>query len=190
MKRLRALPDIATTYVEPHDHQRYGRGHRERVDITATWALRALDDALAMRPTVTVADLSCGNGAVLRVLEALRPVEHAHYGDIAPGWPICGPIDRTLDDLPGVDLLVCGETLEHVEHPPDLLGLARNRAEQVVMSTPVDAWEDDNPEHLWAWSSHDVNTMLTAAGWRVTHYTEIDSRTYGEPYCYGIWHCI
>jgi hypothetical protein len=164
--------DLAKMYAAPHSSASFiDHGFR----ISATVA--------AAPPAASAADLSCGDGAILRAL----PVPMKFYGDLAPGYPLQGPIDQTIDQIPQVDLFVCCETLEHLAGPTTTLRKIRGRAQQLLLSTPVEAWGDDNAEHLWAWDREGVEEMLTAAGWHVDTYTTSDHRASGFTYCFGIW---
>ena len=176
VQKLRGLPDMAATYPAPHDHRIYGHGHHVRIEVTK---------ALARwhgRDCAKAADLSCGNGEVLANL----PMEGT-YGDFAPGWPIQGPIDETLKTIDHVDIFLCNETLEHLEHPAITLCAIREKASKLILSTPVDAWDDSNGEHLWAWDREFVEVLLHDSGWHVDGYASFDSRPLGEPYNYGMW---
>lgn len=164
-------------YATPHDHTRWP-DHVVRVSMTILVARTVA--------AASGADLSCGDGAVLRSLD----LSERHFGDLAPGHPVTGPVEETVHLVPDVDLWVCTETLEHLDDPDVVLKAVRAKARHLVASTPVDAWEDPNPEHYWAWSRADVEDMLAAAGWTVELYTAVDFRacTPGG-YCFGIWRC-
>jgi hypothetical protein len=170
---------LAEIYATPHDHRRFGRGHGERV-----FKMMELVDGTTWG---SAADLSCGNGVVLDSVDA--PVKH--YGDLAPGWPITGPLEQTLVDLPDVDLYVMGETLEHLDDPALVLRLVSARARWLLLSTPIGAWGDTNEEHYWAWDREGVEELIaqsTSDGAVVlTDFHEVNTRVYGEPYCYGVW---
>jgi hypothetical protein len=179
-KRLRPTytdAELKALYRAPHDHRRW-RDHHLRVDVTIAVARWMAGDGVA-----AAADLSCGNGAILSAV----PAGAKYFGDFAPGYQFQGPIEDTVNEIPNVDLFVCSETLEHVDAPMLVLGRIRDRARMMVLSTPVDAWNDDNPEHYWAWSRQDVENMLAAAGWREHVYATADFRPQGLPYCFGIW---
>jgi hypothetical protein len=148
--------------------------------VLARWMYQLLGRSVAVK---RAADLSCGNGAILSAI----PAETRYFGDFAPGHEYCGPIEQTIDELPEVDLFVCSETIEHLDDPDAVLATIRSKAWSLVLSTPVDAWHDSNPEHYWAWSRTDVEEMLTAVGWRTSLYSEVDFRPLGMPYCFGIW---
>lgn len=158
-RRLREAmtPDeLAATYREPHDARRWP-DHQVRVAESIAF-IQQLE-----LPSNRAADLSCGNGQILDGITAGVKI----YGDLAPGWPITGPIEETLAALEPVDLLICSETLEHVDDPDLVLRLAREKAGTIFVSTPT--WETEahnNPEHYWSWGLDDVSQMLTQAGFR------------------------
>ncbi|RBQ21611.1 hypothetical protein DP939_02560 [Spongiactinospora rosea] len=179
-KRLRPAysdAELKALYCTPHDHRRW-RDHHLRVDVTIAMARWMAGDGVA-----AAADLSCGNGAILSAV----PAGAKYFGDFAPGYRFQGPIEDTIMQIPQVDLFVCSETLEHVDAPMLVLGRIRDHARMLVLSTPVDAWDDDNPEHYWAWSREDIEEMLAAAGWRQHVYATADFRPMGLPYAFGIW---
>jgi hypothetical protein len=179
-KRLRAAyspADLRELYATPHDHRRWP-DHHLRVNVTIQVGRWLAGDTLA-----AAADLSCGNGTILDAMPAATRL----HGDYAPGWDYTGPLERTLNQIPPVDLYVCSETLEHLDDPDKALAKIRDRTRMLLLSTPVEAWDDDNPEHYWAWSRTDVEDMLAAAGFRPVVYTAVDFRPAGLPYCFGVW---
>lgn len=189
-QRLRAAytaEELARIYASPHDHRQW-KDHTLRVAATIQVAQWMVHPAMGEIPAQAsrVADLSCGNGAIIGAV----PAAVKYYGDIAPGYEYEGPIEQTIDDLThDVDLFICSETLEHLDDPDKVLRKIRSRTESLVLSTPVDAWDDLNEEHYWAWSREDVEGMLTAAGFMPEVYTAVDFRPKGLPYCFGIWGC-
>jgi hypothetical protein len=187
MSRVRLRPahepnDLARIYATPHDHRKW-HDHHLRVNTTievAKWL------AASAAPVIAAADLSCGNGAIL---SAVPVANRRVFGDFAPGHEFTGPIEETIEQIPDVDLFVCSETIEHLDDPGIVLKAIRGKTRQLVVSTPVDAWHDDNLEHYWAWDRAGVEEMLTAAGFETTVYTAVDFRPMGLPYCFGIWGC-
>lgn len=166
---------LAELYAKPHDHSEW-TDHLLRVDVTisvARWALGGLPSA---------ADLSCGDGAVLRGLDAERRI----FGDFAPGWDLTGPIELTIDDIAPVGAFVCCETLEHLDDPDAVLAKIRAKAKTLVLSTPVEAWDDKNEEHYWAWDRAAVEDMLGSVGFSPAVYVELDLRGVCQ-YAFGIW---
>lgn len=183
MNRVRLRPahtagHLGALYAVPHDHSRWP-DHVERVAATI-----AVGQKLAADRPLVAADLSCGDGAVLDAI----PAEHRIYGDMAPGWPVTGPIEETIHQIPHVDLLVCCETLEHLDDPDMVLVAIREKTDRLLLSTPVEAWGDQNDEHYWAWSQEAVEAMMLAAGFTVDSYEALDFRTRGPQfYQFGIW---
>jgi len=182
VKRLRSLPspaELAVMYATPHDHRLYGRGHDERVEATVALAKASID----VWDRGYVADLSCGNGEIARRIAGRSTI----LGDLAPGYGIVGPIEETAARVGWVNVWVLSETLEHLDDPVKVLREIRPRAGRLVLSTPLGCWDDTNMEHVWAWDCEGVEELLAEAGWMVTAFDQVDSRTYGEPYLYGLW---
>lgn len=171
---------LAEIYATPHQHGRWS-DHRQRVK--ATIAL-----TLPYGPFATAADLSAGDGTILNSLPVLG---RTYLGDYAPGYELCGPLDVTIRALGSpVDLFVHTETLEHVDDPQSTLALIRQYTSRIlILSTPVNAWDDKNPEHYWAWSAADVEDMAATAGFFVGAYEELPFRRDLGPafYDFGIW---
>lgn len=133
----------------------------------------------------SAADLSCGNGTLLNDV----PATTKFYGDFAPGYAYTGPIEQTVEQIPHVELFICCETLEHLDDPLTVLKKIRSQASMLLLSTPVDNWDDTNEEHYWAWSKDDVTGLLREAGFEQWLYVDADPRPYEGPYKYGIWGC-
>ena len=185
VKRLRPLPspaELAAMYPTPHDHRIYGRGHDERVEATIALALANIDET----DRGYVADLSCGNGEIARRSAGRSTI----LGDLAPGYGITGPIEETVQRVGWVNVWVLSETLEHVDKPDEVLASIRPRAGHLVLSTPIECWDDTNGEHLFSWDREGVEGLLADAGWLPTAFDQVDSREYSEPYLYGIWICV
>lgn len=179
--RLRPAHDaqaLARIYAAPHQHAKWD-DHKIRVAVTAQFAHSLVGHV------ETAADLSCGDATIINALD----VDTRYLGDFAPGYPIVGPIDDTIEQIPVVDLFVSCETLEHLDDPAVTLKRIRGKARALVLSTPVDAFQDTNPEHYWAWSREGVEGLLTEAGFTSHVYTAIDFRPAGAEYCFGVWYC-
>jgi phosphoserine aminotransferase len=88
-----------------------------------------------------------------------------------------------------VSLFICSETLEHLDDPVTALQHMREKAEGLILTTPINAWEDTNKEHYWAWDRGGVEELLTKAGWESNVFVMLDSTVFNETYTYGIWGC-
>lgn len=175
--------ELAEIYAKPHDSSRW-RDHVVRVDVTI-----ALGRGVVVPSVERIADLSCGNGAIAKGIgEASFGVELI-LGDFAPGYEHTGPIEKTIDEIEErVDVFVCSETIEHLDDPDAVLRKIRRKTRYLVLSTPVEAWGETNPEHYWAWDRAEVESMLQAAGFTTLKpYVELDMRSAWSPYCFGIW---
>lgn len=173
--------ELALIYSKPHDHKIYGRGHGIRVGIT----IEIAKDIAYQVKASSVADLSCGNGAIANALN----LENTILGDYAPGYEHVGKLENNLQHIPNIDLYICSESIEHVEKPFSVLSMIKEKSRSLVLSTPIDAWGDTNEEHYWAWSRSDVEGMLRETGWKPNIFTLLDTTMFGEPYIYGIWGC-
>lgn len=181
-QRLRSAyspKQLAKIYAEPHSSYRW-RDHIVRTDVTC-----ALTDGLLEDTTISsVADLSCGDAKVAQSLHLPRTV----LGDYAPGYKLIGSIEQTIDEIEPVDIFICCETIEHLDDPDAVLAKIRAKTRFLVLSTPIEAWHETNPEHYWAWDRAEVEIMLHKAGFDTPRpYVELDMRDSWSPYCFGIW---
>lgn len=175
LRPLRPAEEDARLYAATYDHTRWA-DHRARVTYTAV--------ILAAMAPASVADLSCGDGAIVGAAGLACP---AWLGDLTPGWPYHGPVEQTIMQIPAVDVFVCSETLEHVHDPGGLLALIRGKAARLLLSTPAGEDDDRNPEHYWGWDTGDLDAMLAAAGW-----ADRTVELFTPPpayYTFQIWRC-
>lgn len=173
------LPGI---YDHVYDHTLW-EDHKIRVATTIHIG-RWLRDHIGAQ---NAADLSCGDGAILRGLDISESV----YGDLVPATHLnkAGPILETLEEISPVDLFVLSETLEHVEGPRTLLSEIRKKASALVLSTPEGEEGTENPEHYWGWDRHDIRGMLKSVGWEPVVCTILNT-TVPSGYTYQIWGCV
>lgn len=169
-------------YAVPHNHNLFGRGHHIRVEITKV----LLNDLCNELGAVSGADLSCGNAEIIKS----APLGQCYLGDFAEGYTYQGPLDATLTQIPNVDVYVCSETLEHVEDPPAILKAIREKSRGLILTTPIEKWDDSLAEHYWAWDRQGIEEMLVNAGWRIMSFNVLDTTVFREPYKYGMWGCI
>jgi hypothetical protein len=185
MRRERLRPaysaaDLAAIYPEPHRSTRWA-DHNVRVAVTIGLA-HGWDDLSS------IADLSCGDARIAQTIAVEHGIDTVTLGDIAPGYEFCGPIEETIEQIEPVDLFVCSETIEHLDRPESVLVQIRANAARLLLSTPVEAWNDrGNLEHYWAWDREAVEAMLQDAGFRIAAYCALDLRPGWSPYCFGIW---
>lgn len=184
IKRLRPKwsdEQLAQIYAKPHNHVIYGRGHDVRVKMT----IEIAKDMVREVGANSGGDLSCGNGAILKALN----LRTKHFGDFAPTYEYSGPLEESILKMPNVDLYICSETLEHLDNPQYALELIRNKTKSLILSTPIECWDDGNAEHYWAYDREGVEEMMLNAGFTPNIFLFLDTQVFGEPYRYGIWGC-
>jgi hypothetical protein len=182
IKQLRPFhtpEELAEIYAKPYDHTRWSQ-HVERVARTVE-----LLDWLAVKvDACAVADLSCGDGAIVK--GSTYPWGAVILGDVTPGHRFTGPIERTIKWIPIVDVFVLSETLEHVERPAELLAAIRRKARYLLLSTPLAEFDDRNQEHYWGWDEAGIRELLAGAGWRPDAFDPFTPQS-GNFYTYQIW---
>lgn len=179
-KRLRELPDLNSTYSSLYDHTRWN-DHLVRVKSTialAPWFSDARSGA----------DLSCGDGAILKGIADILKLEKTYFGDFVEGYQFHGPVEETIKSLPYVDLFVLSETLEHLDNPEAVLQDIRIRCKYLILSTPDGEWTDHNPEHVWGWDSDEIKQMLINTGFNPQVYQSLSFTITGY-YTFQIWGC-
>lgn len=174
--------ELAQVYATPYDHTLWP-DHIQRVAFTREFVREVMQE----RGTRTVADLSCGDGAV--ALGLSLPRESVILGDLhrRDGLDMWGRIEDTVTRMPAVDLFILSETIEHIDKPIALLEWIREKADTLVLSTPVGETDDGNPEHYWGWDRDGMEAVLGAAGWwpdRSVLFTPDVPDVY---YTYQIW---
>ena len=162
IKRLREKytdEELKKIYDAPHVSSKW-EDHNIRVDRTIEFAKKNFPNAS------TAADLSAGDA---RIINALA-LKETYIGDYAPGYQFTGPIENSISEIPVVDLFIISETIEHLDDPGHVLSLIRGKTKGLVLSTPVNKFDDNNPEHYWAWDYEGIESLLVEAG-----FTIIDS---------------
>ncbi len=179
----RELKDI---YIKPWEMHPDWADHRARIDVTRTVA----QDLLSTYSDIyTAADLSCGDGLWAKEFPHLR----WKLGDFAPGYEYRGPIERTIKEVPKVDLFFLCETIEHLDDPDGVVREIRDKTKYLILSTPKSFQWDQNPEHYWAWDDQAIGQILGEAGFRGEFYREANAwgdwgRVNG--YAFQIWGCV
>lgn len=192
IKQLRPFYDpdeLTKIYDHVYDHTRW-EDHKKRVADTVTIAVDFIRSQT--QPLIfELADLSCGDGAIVDgIRRELTDYEfNCELSDIVPAdhLTMYGPIEEAtrLFGDGAFDLVICSETIEHVEGPVALLRELRRVAKAMVLTTPADEVDDGNPEHYWSWGVGDVAGLLDMTGWRTCQFTV---KNYGY-YDHQIWVC-
>ncbi len=169
--------EYANVYSTQFNHANWS-AHIERVNKT----IRVLDKFAYNTHSQSVADLSCGDGAILE--GSRHPWQKKWTGD----YTTTGPIETTIQLLPHVDMFVLSETLEHIEDPDDLLVKIRDRTDHLLLTTPHGEDTDENPQHYWGWDREALALMLDAAGFNVGE-CELFTPKSNEYYTFQIWTC-
>lgn len=177
IKRLRAKhtqADLERIYARPHEHHHW-QDHILRVAKT-------LEIAQGIPYVKSAADLSAGDAYVIKGLN----LSQTFIGDFAPKYEITGAIEKTIDQIPVVDLFILSETLEHLDDPLAVLKQIRAKTRTLLLSTPHAKWDDINEEHYWAWDRSGILKLLTQAGFEEVRYDllELEHDYY---YDYQIW---
>lgn len=179
IKRLRdryTEEQLKEIYSKPHEHHHW-QDHILRVNKT-------IEVAKEINGVNSVADLSAGDAAIINSLD----VDNKFIGDYAPKYEFEGPIERTINKIPHVDLFICSETLEHVDDPVYVLSLIRDKTNKLLLTTPEGKFDDTNPEHYWAWDKEGIERLLKHAGFNPVRYEKLEL---AEQYYYDyqIWVC-
>lgn len=170
---------LAELYQHPWSADSNSDDHRLRIAMTIQMGKWIVE----REGLTTGADLSCGDGQILRSLG----LQDITLGDLAPGYPLCGQITETVRGVGVVDIYVLSETIEHVEDPAGLLCLLRRHCRHLLLTTPDDETNDCNPEHIWGWTRDEMRCMLIEAGFTPILTGGVDFRALGYLYSYQLW---
>lgn len=159
MKKLRPFhtaDQLKQLYGGVYDPNRWPE-HRRRIART----IEIAQDIINMHDVVTIADYSCGDGAVTNGLVISRQGS-IEATDVGKGDP---PIEQMVETMPYVDLFICTETIEHLEAPWTVLEWIATKAKRILLSTPLDeSVMIGNYEHYWSFTQWDVSTILAQSG--------------------------
>lgn len=164
-------------YTNPYKSSEWPE-HVARVN----WTIERLKLFLEAHPEIgTIADLSCGDGVILDDVRATNKI----YGDISQGADtrVRGPIEETILQVQG-DLLICSETLEHLDDPGTVLGHAATRFDWICITTPLGETDPEkNYEHYWGWDLWGMSSLLSENGW-LPRWVDTLNQPY---YTYQLW---
>lgn len=187
MYRERCRPKYTATelkriYEHPWGMQPDWEDHMRRMKVTK----RIAQNILCLGGCRTAADLSCGDGR----WAAEFPELQWHLGDFAQGYQYRGPIEKTIHEIPYVDIFFFCETIEHLDDPDGVLKLVRDKSKYLILSTPKSFQWDENPEHYWAFDDEAIKEMLKVSGWQPNEYAEANAwgdHTRVNGYCFQVW---
>lgn len=176
--------ELARIYAVPHDSGHW-RDHILRVDTT-------IQTAKWLHGGGPIADLSCGDAKIARAVRAAwGPGGMVYLGDYAPGYQFTGPIEKTIEEIPHVELFILSETIEHLDDPDLVLSMIREKSDRLVLSTPIgegiDHPDPGNEQHYWGWDVIGMEEMLTRTGWKPQSLQEL--KFYNYLYNFQIWGC-
>jgi 2-polyprenyl-3-methyl-5-hydroxy-6-metoxy-1,4-benzoquinol methylase len=177
--------------------------HRLRLATTSDLLSWAID----RHGLSSLADLACGNGAVM--FTALENCAHnpkiVYLGDLSKenieyvnGLALDptikfiinqGKFEETINSIEKVDLFVMTEILEHIDQPKEVLKKVREKTKYLLLSTPdTETNQSDlNWEHLWSWNRTDILEMLLIAGFELQIEEKLSFKEEGFPYDFQIW---
>lgn len=167
--------DLAAIYEKPHQHNRWA-DHIFRVQMTIAMTKYFGD-------VQSVADLSAGDATIINAVNA----ERKYIGDFAPAYEFVGPIEKTIHEIPNVDLFICSETVEHLDNPDEVLKMINKKTKHLILTTPDGEQDDGNPEHYWGWDSEGVRQMLESSGFAPKGFANFRILDLG--YMYQAWAC-
>ena len=189
IQRLREFPspeELDELYAKPYDHKRWNE-HERRVARSIEILHARMSPSLVMGTLRTVADLSCGDGAIINSFKSYVPKIKLIKGDFVPdaSLDVVGRIEDTIHTIEPVDLFILTETIEHLEYPVSFLAELRKKTRWLFLTTPTgEVPGHGNPEHIWSWDLDDMRTMLNDAGFTGEYDIFVQPH-----YTYQIWTC-
>jgi hypothetical protein len=175
LRDAHSVEQLGNIYSKPHNHLNFA-DHIQRVN-------KSIELLKAFNAYESIADLSAGDATIINALESSTK----HIGDFAPGYEFTGNIDQTIDEIPGVDLFICSETLEHLDDPETTLKKIRLKTKYLFVSTPCGEKDNNNIEHYWGWDADDVKQMLIDTGFDPVQYFLLEFP--GGVYDFQMWIC-
>jgi len=166
---------LANIYKQPHNHISW-EDHKFRVQVS----IGLLKPIL---PLNSAADLSAGDATIINSLD----IDNKYIGDFASGYEYQGPIEKTIDEIPSVDLFICSETIEHLDDPDTVLNKIREKTKWLLLTTPNGENNDSNPEHYWGWDTEGIEDMLKKSGFSTMMLNTLRCDGIPGAYNYQMW---
>lgn len=152
--------------------------HGGRLHQSLEFARLAAADGAA-----SLVDLGAGDGGFLSLVAAHLPHLEAWGYEFTPA-NLEGALERGVtvhqanfleQKLEWGDIAVITEVLEHLDNPHGQLRRIRSGgARWLICSSPIGETPESHDEaHVWGWDTEAYAAMITAAGWNVTHHTQV-----------------
>lgn len=131
----------------------------------------------------SLVDLGAGDGGFLSMVAEELPALTAWGYEFTPA-NLEGATERgvtvhqanfLIDPVNIGDIAVITEVLEHLDDPHGQLRRIRSGgARWLICSSPIGETPESHDEaHVWGWDMEAYAAMITAAGWNVTHHTQV-----------------
>lgn len=161
----------------PHWEQPWQRPRMDR-------AVAYVNHAATTMNVRSVVDLGCGDGGIVAAIRdlGLDVIGYDFQPSNADGWK-----ERGVDEIcfaknfveawwqiPGPDLYVITEVLEHLLDPHEMVRRMHARRAMVVASSPcTETFESHDECHAWAWDIGGYWKMFTDAGFHIIEQTQV-----------------
>lgn len=153
-------------------------GHAERTAMVRQLVADVVQDEPGL---LTLSDLGCGDGSLLRALDGLGlKVWGYDAGRDNVAKAVAAGLDVQREDiLTGAleygSLVTCCEVVEHLYDPHGFLSRLTEHADRVVVSSPsAEDGEWHYVDHTWAWDLEGYAALVAGAGWEVVEQRECD----------------
>lgn len=164
----------------PHVEQ---SAHRGRLLLAAEMATQAIQADPTLK---SLADLGCGDGGLLALLQPLsfdrdvpmwgydlqetnvRPAVAEREVDVRYGDVVAG-------DIEWGDIAVTTEMLEHLLDPHEFVRRIAQHSRVIVASSPFTETDQSHYEfHVWAWDISGYIALIEQAGYEVARHQTVD----------------
>lgn len=156
-------------------------GHAERTAMVRQLVADIIGDEPEL---LTLSDLGCGDGSLLRALDGLGlNVWGYDAGRENVAKAVAGGLDVQRRDIltDAVEygsLVTCCEVVEHLRDPHAFVARLAEHADRIVLSSPsAEDGEWHYVDHTWAWDLKGYADLVTGAGWEVVEQRECDGGT-------------
>lgn len=186
MRRLRKSPELDEqfykkgVYTEPLHH--LNNKQTPRIFLVAG-LVKYLEHHYGVKK---LTDLGCGDGGLLRLLSQTSPFIKLKGIDIAEANvnyanKELASLDIKYADFTKMDsikseVIVCCETLEHLDDPKKLLKSLDTK--YIIVSVPMNENAKRNSRyHLWAWNEDEFQKTIKDCGYKIIHTVRVNVRT-------------